>query len=96
MSSLPPSPEAIAAARYMLLHNWLRDGVAEEQVAVVIDRELVGLRQQNEDVDKAIDMLDGNTPSINWRNKRNPELLRKLCEHLEAYQRLGDSYWERW
>lgn len=30
------SPEALAAARYMIQHNWLRDGVAEEQVAVII------------------------------------------------------------
>jgi hypothetical protein len=39
------SPEAQSAARYMVQHNWLRDGVAEEQAAAVIDRELVALRE---------------------------------------------------
>lgn len=32
---------ARAAARYMLQHNWLKDGVAEDQVAAIIDREMV-------------------------------------------------------
>ena len=36
-------------------------------------------------VDKAIDILDGNADPIDWRDKTQPELLRKLCEHLEAF-----------
>lgn len=47
MSQLTP---AQSAARYMIQHNWLRDGVAEEQVAAIIDRESNGeiaqLREQ--------------------------------------------------
>lgn len=31
---------AQSAARYMTQHNWMRDGVAEEQVAAVIQREI--------------------------------------------------------
>lgn len=34
------STQALAAARYMKQYNWLRDGVAEEQAAAVIDREI--------------------------------------------------------
>jgi hypothetical protein len=33
----------------------------------------------------AIDILDGNAKPIDWRDKTHPELLRKLCEHLEAF-----------
>ncbi len=32
---------ATAAAKYMAAHNWMRDGVAWEQVASVIDCELI-------------------------------------------------------
>jgi len=34
----------------------------------------------------AIDILDGNSELIDWRDKSHPELLRKLCEHLEAFR----------
>lgn len=34
---------------------------------------------------KAIEILDGNEPPIDWRDQSQPELLRKLCEHLEAF-----------
>lgn len=33
----------------------------------------------------AIDILDGNADPIDWRDRSQPELLRKLCEHLEAF-----------
>jgi len=33
---------------------------------------------------EAINILDGNADRIDWTDKKNPELLRKLCEHLEA------------
>lgn len=32
----------------------------------------------------AIDILDGNAAPIDWRDDEQPELLRKLCEHLES------------
>ena len=32
----------------------------------------------------AICILDGNADVIDWRDRNQPELLRKLCEHLEA------------
>lgn len=32
----------------------------------------------------AICILDGNEDVIDWRDRNQPELLRKLCEHLEA------------
>ena len=32
----------------------------------------------------AICILDGNEEVIDWRDRNHPELLRKLCEHLEA------------
>lgn len=42
----------------------------------------------------AIDILDGNKEPIDWRDKRHPELLRKLCEHLESLDKtnLYDKY----
>ena len=40
------------------------------------------LRQQILD---AINILDGNDDPIEWRDYSHPELLRKLCEHLEAF-----------
>jgi hypothetical protein len=33
----------------------------------------------------AINILDGNDDPIDWRDQQHPELLRKLCEHLEAF-----------
>lgn len=36
-------------------------------------------------IEEAIDILDGNKEPIDWRDKNHPELLRKLCEHLENY-----------
>lgn len=36
-------------------------------------------------VDIAIGILDGNVDRIDWRDSTQPELLRKLCEHLEAW-----------
>lgn len=39
-------------------------------------------------VEQAIGILDGNEPVIDWRAKNNSELLRKLCEHLEAYEEI--------
>ena len=35
-------------------------------------------------IEDAIDILDGNKEPIDWRDKKHPELLRKLCEHLES------------
>ncbi len=35
-------------------------------------------------IQRAIDILDGNEDVIDWHDKDEPELLRKLCEHLEA------------
>lgn len=37
------TPQAQAAAQYMALHRWLRDGVAWEQAAAAIDREFAAL-----------------------------------------------------
>ena len=36
----------------------------------------------------AIDILDGNMEPIDWRDGKQPELLRKLCEHLEVYRKM--------
>ena len=38
------------------------------------------------EISDAIDILDGNKEPIDWRDKKHPELLRKLCEHLENYR----------
>jgi hypothetical protein len=35
---------------------------------------------------RAIYILDGNSDPIDWKDRTQPELLRKLCEHLEAYR----------
>ena len=34
----------------------------------------------------AINILDGKAEPINWRDRSQPELLRKLCEHLDAWK----------
>ena len=39
----------------------------------------------------AINILDGNADPINWR-AGGTELLRKLCEHLEAYREYVDEF----
>jgi len=46
-----------------------------------LERENAKLCEQIAD---AIDMLDGNAGLINWRDPAQPELLRKLCECLDA------------
>jgi len=43
------------------------------------------LEYQSDAVDKAINILDGNEEPIDWREGGH-ELLRKLCEHLEAWE----------
>lgn len=39
----------------------------------------------------AINILDGNADPIDWRTGGHCELLRKLCEHLEAYEARGSE-----
>jgi hypothetical protein len=34
----------------------------------------------------SVDILDGNAEPIDWRDTQYPELLRKLCEHLEVIE----------
>jgi hypothetical protein len=38
--------------------------------------------------ERAINILDGNEEPVDWRDRANPELLRKLCEHLEYFSEL--------
>ena len=40
---------------------------------------------------QAINILDGNEDPIDWRDPSQPELLRKLCEHLEYHKTLEDQ-----
>jgi hypothetical protein len=47
-----------------------------------MERDNAALCQQILD---AINILDGNDDPIDWRDGSQPELLRKLCEHLEAW-----------
>lgn len=42
------------------------------------------LLNREEEILQAIEILDGQRRPINWRDKSHPELLRKLCEHLES------------
>ena len=51
------------------------------QHARELERRLNALYEANV---MAICILDGNAEVIDWRNKEESELLRKLCEHLEA------------
>ena len=39
----------------------------------------------------AIDILDGNAFPIDWTDRSQPELLRKLCEHLEYHRKLVEG-----
>ena len=53
-----------------------------DQTTADLERENAELRQEILD---AINILDGNDEPIDWRDGSQPELLRKLCEHLEAF-----------
>lgn len=59
--------------------------------AQVIEKEMEELLEQIRD---AIGILDGNQPPIKWR-EGGPELLRKLCEHLEWFRELENEHYER-
>ena len=62
--------------------NRMNQYAIEDIVFDEINKESGCLR---ESVSRAIDILDGNADLIDWRDGSQPELLRKLCEHLEAF-----------
>ena len=58
----------------------VRKALRERSVDVPLEENLI-----------AIYILDGGLKPIDWRDRSQPELLRKLCEHLEYFESLRDS-----
>lgn len=44
-----------------------------------------------EQISRAIDILDGNAKPVDFTDPTQPELLRKVSEHVAAFERLNDS-----
>lgn len=66
-----------------------RPGVGDAEAAkaeAYIIGKLDGLAGPGQAWHNAIDILDGNKEPIDWRDETQPEILRKLCEHLEAHR----------
>jgi ribonuclease HI len=49
---------------------------------ILINKDI--LNRLQDQVEFAIDILDGNADPIDWYSGNHPELIRKLCEHLDA------------
>lgn len=90
-----PNPEQLT-----IQATWPdEDEVDRESNPIRLDHYLKGERlhfPQPEDpyvdeITTAIEILDGNSEPIDWRDGNQPELLRKLCEHLEHYHEVHDE-----
>lgn len=52
------------------------------------------IKELENTIQDAIDILDGEKEPIDFRDKNQPELLRKLCEHLENCK-YSDKYFSK-
>jgi hypothetical protein len=78
-----------------LSRSWRGPRAKQEEIIADLrkqnaEQELLITELEGE-VARAIDILDGNAEGVDWRDKKQPELLRKLCEHLEVFHRLEDQ-----
>ena len=77
-------PEELVNEWFSIWANGTKDPAEPPTYATRLNRLEYERDWYGEVIDKAVDILDGNAAPINWRDNKQPELLRKLSEHLEA------------